>query len=93
MAQLRCGTAPIHLETGRYENIVVDDRLCPLRKSGIEDELHVILECPEYDVVRRELFDKLLVDIDGILCYSKKQILKTILKCDNQSLVKVKCGC
>ena len=70
-------------------NLVYTNRVCPLCKSGIEDELHVILECPEYDVARRELFDKLLVDIDGILCYSKKEILKIILNCDNQFLVKV----
>lgn len=89
MAQLRCGSAPLRIETGRYENIPVENRLCPLCKAGIEDEMHVILDCPKYDVIRRDLFDRLLADDVGVLCYSKEELLKLVLDCKNDSLVKV----
>ena len=45
----RCGTAPIRLETGRYEGLPVHDRVCPYCLDVIEDEYHVLCECPLYD--------------------------------------------
>ena len=29
LAKFRCGVAPIRLETGRYENLSVEQRVCP----------------------------------------------------------------
>jgi len=55
-AKFRCGVAPIRIETGRYENIPAEDRLCNVCKNNvIEDEPHVILNCPFYDDLRYEL--------------------------------------
>ncbi len=31
---LRCGTAPLWIETGKYENIALNDRICQLCDSG-----------------------------------------------------------
>ena len=41
LAKFRCGVAPIRLETGRYERLDVNDRICPICNIGIEDEMHV----------------------------------------------------
>ena len=89
MAQIRCGTAPIRLETGRYEGIPVEQRTCPLCKEAVEDELHIILECPVYNDVRHELLNKLMVDVNVLFCYSKPEILKLILGCTDESHVKL----
>ena len=57
-AKFRCGVAPIRIETGRYEGLDVNSRTCPLCKNGIEDEKHVILQCPQYNDIRQQLFNK-----------------------------------
>lgn len=58
LAKFRCGVAPIRLETGRYENLQENQRICPLCLDGVESELHVMLKCPIYGVERQLLFDK-----------------------------------
>ena len=54
-AKFRCGVAPIKIETGRYENLDVNQRLCPFC-SSFEDEMHVILHCETYRDLRNNLF-------------------------------------
>ena len=57
LATFRCGVAPLQIETGRYYNIPLNERLCELCNTGvIEDEMHAILECPAFRDVRRDLF-------------------------------------
>ena len=40
------------IERGRWLNILPKDRLCTLRNK-LEDEFHVICECPQYDTCRK----------------------------------------
>lgn len=60
-AKFRAGVAPIKIETGRYEGIDVNERFCfNCRKNDlniIEDEKHVLLECPEYADLRTIFFN------------------------------------
>lgn len=56
-AKFRCGVAPLRLETGRYENLALENRICPFCDS-IETEAHVILECMLYQDLRQILFSK-----------------------------------
>ena len=42
-AKFRCGTAPLRLETGRYENIPEQLRICPLCKTKPETEEHFLI--------------------------------------------------
>ena len=56
-ANFRCGVAPIRIQTGRYENLVFEERICPFC-SNIEDEMHVILDCSVYNDLRITLLDK-----------------------------------
>ncbi len=61
-AKFRSGTAPIRLETGRYEHIPVNERSCfyCLQSNNVvvESEMHVITECPLYDDFRELLYSK-----------------------------------
>ncbi len=57
-AKFRCGVAPLRIETGRYENLDVHDRVCPFCDNEIENETHVILECSIYNDVRTPLLEK-----------------------------------
>ena len=54
-AKFRCGVAPIRIQTGRFENLEVNQRLCPFCNS-VEDESHVILHCDSY------------IDLRAVLC-------------------------
>jgi hypothetical protein len=56
-SKFRCGVAPIKIETGRYENIPLLNRVCQMCDSGmVESETHVLIECPLYTSVRIILF-------------------------------------
>ena len=56
-AKFRCGVALIRIETGRYENLAVSQRLCHVCNT-VEDELHVILKCSLYNNLRALLFSR-----------------------------------
>ena len=58
LAKFRCGVAPLRLETGRYERLPESERVCPFCKDSVENEIHVLLNCPTYSVDRNLLFEK-----------------------------------
>ena len=62
LAKFRCGVAPLRIETGRYQSLNVEDRTCFNCLTEVEDEIHVLIECPLYQDIRNELFIK----IDGV---------------------------
>ena len=58
MAQFRLGVLPLKLETGRYRQQPVNERLCEQCDLGkVEDEVHFLCECTFYEQVRNNLFD------------------------------------
>ena len=59
VSKFRCGVAPIRIETGRYEGLTEDLRLCPFC-NVMENEMHVILSCQVYDDLREPLLAKAL---------------------------------
>ena len=53
-AQLRSGTLPIEIDSGRYRGITKEQRLCPMCNTGeIENELHCLLKCPVLQDIRK----------------------------------------
>ena len=54
-SKFRCGVAPIRIETGRYEGLKLDARLCPFC-DNVESESHVLLHCPVYNDLKEPLF-------------------------------------
>jgi hypothetical protein len=67
LAKFRCGAAPIRLEIGRYERLAFNDRICPLCKTEVENEVHVLLKCPQYVDIRQSLFNKAMYINSGFL--------------------------
>jgi hypothetical protein len=59
-AKFRCEVAPIRLETGRYENIKLEETCCFNCSNLIEIETLVILHCPVYSNFRNNLFTEVL---------------------------------
>ena len=60
LAKIRSGTLCLGIETGRFRSIPVENRLCEICKTSVEDEKHFLCECPLY----RELRQTLLFDLD-----------------------------
>ena len=56
-AKFRCGVAPLRIETGGFENLDANQRLCYVC-NVVEDESHVILDCSLYNDQRHVLFSK-----------------------------------
>lgn len=59
LGKFRCGVSPIMVETGRYTNTPLHERVCKLCHSGeIENEVHVLLVCDCYCKIRKELLSQ-----------------------------------
>ena len=59
LAQFRLGILPIRVETGRFKNLELKDRLCEVcTTQQIEDEMHLLCQCPLYDELRTTMFQK-----------------------------------
>ena len=55
MAQLRFGILPLNIETGRFRNQPVQDRLCTLCEfNEIEDKCHFLFKCSLYSDLRND---------------------------------------
>ena len=61
LAKLRIGNHVLEIEQGRHQNLPVNQRICKLCASidenYVEDEYHVILQCPFYDELRTIYLD------------------------------------
>ena len=56
--KFRTGVAPLRLETGRYENLAVNQRTCFNCKENVESEQHVLLKCPLYKDLREIVYNE-----------------------------------
>ena len=59
-AKFRCEVAPLKIETGRYERKELNERLY-INCDNLEDEKHVLLQCPLYGDLRQSMF----IDVVG----------------------------
>lgn len=60
LTQLRSGTLPIEIETGRYYGVPRNQRFCKQCNTGrIEDELHFVFECQKCANLRIHFESKL----------------------------------
>ena len=90
LAKFRCGVAPLKIETGRYSNQPMEERFCPFCLNVVENEVHAILHCPEYETERNSLFRKAneydntfsrLSDSDKfIFLFSTNEIVRDVAK-------------
>jgi hypothetical protein len=81
VAQFRFGILPLQLETGRYSNISIEERLCTLcDTNSIEDEIHFLCSCPLYVNERNILYDKVKVCIDNFENMSTDEKFCSIVK-------------
>jgi hypothetical protein len=86
-AKCGCGVAPIRLETGRYENIKLEERYCFICSNLIEDETHVILHYLVYFDFRNNLFAEVLKANRNLMSLSDCQ--KMVFLFSNQYVFRI----
>ena len=60
LAQFRSGVLPLKIETGRFQNIPLEYRLCVLcNQDVIESESHFLLYCSKYSELRQSFYTSL----------------------------------
>ena len=64
LTRLRTGCTCLALDTGRFENIPRENRICPLCKSGLEDAKHLLFEC-KYKMKSRTNLEHTLATISN----------------------------
>ena len=89
LAKLRCGTAPIRIETGRYEGIPVEERFCSFCTSEVEDELHVLTKCPVYADLRDELYSTIGIYMPSFNIMSDVKKMQILLASDDFNILKL----
>ena len=67
------------METGRYQNLDLSERVCFHCTSCIEDEEHVLMVCPAYDDLRLSLISEAFLVNPAIEGYSDMQKLCFLL--------------
>jgi hypothetical protein len=79
IVELRCGVAHLEIETGRWDDVSVEERVCSFCPDKVEDEQHFLVECPKYAEARQELYQHLIDQ--GILIHqmNNSDQLKTLL--------------
>ena len=86
VAQLRLGILPLAIETGRYTNTPINERLCFWCKNKVENEFHFVYECILYENLRIELFSYMFQKIPGFLILSEEEKFLCIMKSDDRLL-------
>jgi len=81
------GNHKLLIETGRYDQIPRDNRLCPTCKSNqIEDEIHLLFHCTKYCSFRDEFYKKIENQIPNITQLCPMQATKKLMNSDNYYL-------
>ncbi len=63
---IRCGTAPLWIETGRFENMNVEEWICRICNTDvIEDEMHFLMSCNAHQQERYKLLMVVGQTIEG----------------------------
>ena len=58
LSKFRCGILQLHIETGRFNQVQLEERLCAVcNMNCIEDEFHFLCICPLYGEERQYLYN------------------------------------
>jgi hypothetical protein len=80
-AKFRCGVAPLRIETGWFENLRIEERICCFCSDFIEDETHVLVNCQQHN---KSWSNNIINHYLTIVPYNKQH--NTVHACDWQLL-------
>ena len=56
LTKFRLSNHKLMIETGRHQKVPKTERFCPFCYGMIEDEIHFLINCKQYDALRGPLF-------------------------------------
>ena len=78
---MRSGTLPLHIETGRFQGLEIENRICEFCDSSTpETEVHFLFYCKAYDQHRKILYDKVTEKITNFRSLPDPDKLKLLFK-------------
>ena len=87
LTRFRTSSHSLMIETGRYENIQREQRICQFcNMRKVEDEYHFLLVCPNYQVLRRKFFKPYfchwptLIEFEILLSKTSKPSITSLAK-------------
>ncbi len=90
LAQIRFGILPLHIETGRFRGTALEERTCQICNSqSIEEELHFILICNEYNELRINLFNSIKYKVETFEYLVNRDKCVHIMKYEWQTLKQI----
>jgi hypothetical protein len=96
LAQLRTGSHWLREETGRWEGVPREQRMCPHCQGGVEGVQHVLFECPLYASARASFPDLFPVDaqpeVASFLRQSQGLVSAFVSECQRRHAVAAAAG-
>ncbi len=87
MTKMKCGVAPICLETGRYKGLTEQERICPVcDMDEIESEIQVTIFGHLYNDIRATHYESALLIDNDFNTYSN--IDKCLFLMDNEGIIR-----
>ena len=73
MTKFRLSNHNLMIETGRHKHIPRESRFCPFCRNMVETELHFLLLCPIYTVLRNKMLDHIIVLSPSFVSYTNEE--------------------
>ena len=77
--KFRLSNHSLNIEKGRHNNIPKELRFCPLCPTQVETEIHFLLECQTYEILREELIQPLINNKPSFTYYTLPEKFKCLL--------------
>jgi len=89
LAKFRCGILQLKIETGRFNQTKLEDRLCDIcNNDEIEDEYHFLCNCAKYSSLRASLFRKVSDHHECFVALDMRQKFVFLLSKCNRDVAK-----
>ena len=73
LTKFRLSNHKLMIETGRHQKVPKTERFCPFCYGMIEDELHFLINCKQYDALRGPLLKECREARKSFSYYSNKE--------------------
>ena len=87
--RVRISNCNLDIERGRYSKLPVEQRICRLCSSEVEDEFHFIMHCPNLSAYRVDLYESLYLVIPSFPDISEIEKFKYILSSNELDICKI----
>ena len=89
MTKFRLSNHSLMIEIGRHKGIPKEHRFCPFCPNTVETEIHFLLLCPVYDLLRGEVMGSINIIKPSFTFYTNEQKLQFLLSnTDNLNICK-----